>query len=784
MNFTEEQQLILNQKTGSFKVLAAAGSGKTSTMSYLVKDEIESCRAKESEICFITFTRFAADQIKRKISLIMKRYTNVMYGTFHATMYRLLYKACIHPPEPEGLYDARMEEGVKFFINLMIQRDPRLIQVLQAYKILIVDEFQDLDESQFNFVKMFKEIQPNLRVIAIGDLAQNIYRFRGTSNEFLRTHIHSAVEGLGSFRLTTNFRSSQKILAFVNTVFKEEIKNKQILPMRAHNKSPVGQNIKYYEYAKCPGKGMGEYEELVAVTLLPILTDAKKHEKSVCLIFPVMKCSSFQIITGLMRKFSRDSKYSFDFHQITKEDETCSTVEFSYNPKDKMSPVQASTIHGSKGLEWDIVALIDFSEKLYEIKGDDEDSEAFVAEKTNLAYVAITRAAEELYIFANANKMGRCRLFARLGADIDTVMDCVYWGKEKLEQNQAGVNSMMSVTDIIKKIVQFPDLYERVKLCSENIPVISQKNGVKMEMEPVYNEFKKRTREMAFGTYFDWKLKDLMCDCKTKTLQNIIIELLNLDRYFTNKSASTESIEERLMKLDLSFIFANKEPSDELIKYITASRYIAKFFHRMVFMTPHVKALWYDIGNTIQKIYTKEKRTIKEEYILSQLTNFYLRGIISEIQAVNAPSNLYQGLPNYFEEFIENHIGPAQTLIKECIKEAGISEDIGIECDAPLESDTFIVGEADMMVGELLIEIKCGAHMNPIDLRESGSCKNLLQLLSYVALARHGTIQYECKKAALINPLTGSWEIYHIEAWSENDSKEFMSVLEELRTRV
>jgi hypothetical protein len=784
MQFTKEQDLVLSQKDGSFKVLAAAGSGKTSTMSYLVKDEIDSGRALESEICFITFTRFAAHQIKRKISSIMGRHTSVLYGTFHATMYRLLNKAGITPPEPEGLYDARMEEGVKFFIRQMASRVPALVMILQTYRILIVDEFQDLDEAQFNFVKQFKEIQPSLRVIAIGDLAQNIYRFRGTSNEFLRTYIHNIIDDLRTFKLTTNFRSSKKILKFVNILFKDEIKNKQILPMRPFSAAVDGQNIKYYEYAKCPGKGMGEYEELVATTLLPILTDAKKNGKSVCLIFPIMKCSSFQIITGLLRKFSRESKYAFDFHQITKEDETCSTVEFNYNPKDCSAPVQASTIHGSKGLEWDIVALIDFSDKLYEIKGEEEDSEAFIAEKTNLAYVAITRAAEELHIFANANLLGRNRLFARLGADIDTVMDCVYWGKEEVEINTENGLYMISVTDLIKKIIQHPDLYDRAIACSENIQIVSERRGSKMEMEYVYNELKKRTREMAFGTYIDWKLKRLMCDCETKTLQDIVIELLNLDKFFTQKNAAIETVEQRLTKLDLAFVFAEKEPSDELIKYITASRYIAKFFHRMAFMTPHVKALWYDIGNTIERINKKKEKTIKEEYILSQLLNFYMRGILSEIQAVNAPSNLYQGLPEDFEEFIDYHIGPAQDIIRQCIREAGVSDEVGIECDAPLESKTFIVGEADMMVGELLIEIKCGAHTNPVDLRESGSCKNLLQVLSYVALARHGTIQYDLKKAALINPLTGSWEMYDIEAWPEESSKEFMAVLEELRVRV
>ena len=174
MNFTEEQKLILSQKKGSFKVLAAAGSGKTSTMSYLVKDEIVSKRTSECDIAFITFTRFASDQIKTKLRKIMERWTKVLCGTFNATMWKLLIQAKIEPPEPVGLYDARMEQGEKFFLDLMRKKDPRLLKTLLGYKILIVDEFQDLDEAEFEFVKLFKEIQPELRIIAIGDLAQNI----------------------------------------------------------------------------------------------------------------------------------------------------------------------------------------------------------------------------------------------------------------------------------------------------------------------------------------------------------------------------------------------------------------------------------------------------------------------------------------------------------------------------------------------------------------------------------------------------------------------------------
>lgn len=783
MNFTDEQKLILSQKKGSFKVLAAAGSGKTSTMSYLVEDEIVSGRTIESDIAFITFTRFASDQIKTKLRKIMKRWTKVLCGTFNATMMRLLNQAKIDVPEPIGLYDARMAQFEKFFLDLMTNKDPRLVKTLIAYKILIVDEFQDLDESQFEFVKLFREIQPGLRIIAIGDLAQNIYRFRGTSNEFLRTLLDELIPDLNCFQLTTNFRSSKHILRFVNRLFKEEIKEGHILPMSAPDSAIVGYKPRYYEYAKSPGKGIGEYEELVAQTLIPILKEAKKNSKSVVLIFPILKNPSYQMITGLIRAYSRRDGYSFDLHQIAKEDETCLTVTIDYDPKDPKSAIQCSSFHASKGLEWDVVAIINMSDSIYEIRGEEEDSEAFYAEKTNLAYVGVTRAVEELYIFANANVGGRCRLFARLGTNIDKVMSTTYWGEDESDY-EVGRLRPIGVTELVRKLPQHPDLYQRAIECSENINVISENRGQQMPMEDVYTEMKKRNRELAFGTFVDWKLKQLLCKGKSKTLQDIILELFSLTGIYLSKETMYEDISTRLMKLDIWFLNSDKEPDGDLERYITASRHIAMFSGRMHSMVPGVKQIWNDIKNRIDKCFEKEVRSIKDEYILSQTLNFYLRNVITEIQAADAPAHLKQGLPEGLEEFAEVIMEPAALTIRSCVKSAGVSYTSDIYGDVPLESESLIIGEIDMVVDDLFIDLKCGMNMKPAELREAGSCKNLLQLLTYVSLGRHGTLPRDCKKAALINPLTGSWEMYDIEAWSMEDSKEFMAVLEELRARV
>ena len=115
MNVTPEQQEILACREGSFRVLAAAGSGKTTTMALYVKQQIESHTVQENQICFITFTRFAAKQIRDKVAKILGRSAQLLYGTFHATMYKLGNKAGIIPPQQKGLYDACMEEGVKRF---------------------------------------------------------------------------------------------------------------------------------------------------------------------------------------------------------------------------------------------------------------------------------------------------------------------------------------------------------------------------------------------------------------------------------------------------------------------------------------------------------------------------------------------------------------------------------------------------------------------------------------------------------------------------------------------
>ena len=793
MDLTSEQKIIIKHAGNCMLINAGAGCAKTTTCSLYVKQQIEN-GCPEEAICFITFTRFAADEIKTKLKKVMGRKPEVWTGTFHKTMFKFMTIAGIIQPESVNLFSKTMDLKVNFFLDQIEKRNPSLVAILHRFQIVITDEFQDLDEIQFRFLEPWKQITPKVIMVAVGDLAQNIYRFRGTSNEFLRTQFEKRIDpSVKKYTLTTNFRSTQSILNLVNRMFQHEIKNKLILPMNAGpmNAGPIapqGNKPKYYEYAINPGKGLGEYEGMVVQILLPLILDAKANKKSIVLIFPVIKCPSYEMIMTKLRHHSMKQGYNFDIHQICKEDETSTTVEFRYDTRDSKSPVQCSSIHSSKGLEWDIVALVNFTNEIFKPKTDEEDGEALFAEKTNLSYVAVTRPINELYIFGNANDGGRHHHLAQLGNALKDYVDIELWGEAEYEPYAKSLRPV-GVKDLIRKLSQQPDLNRRIKACSGNI-ISHVFDGVPMMREDIYDEMKLRNREVAFGTYMDWKIKQVLCTETSKTNQEKLYELLMFyekKRWKLLKKNALEEFSFREVSLEADFNNLDYVALDTIAQYVPPSRIIGMYNTRLYAMDEETSEICYTVENAIFKAATRPVRRIRDEYILSQTYDFYARGRLSEIQAVNAPSNQFQGLPRNFEEFVEVNTDHMRESLIGIMGRCGYKEGQQILGDYNLESVNMIMGQADLVIPKhkngIIVEIKVSAAVKGVDLRDSGNCKNLLQVLAYVALGRHGMIPLTVRWAMLINPLTQAHEIYDLDTWSYKDSKEFLNVLEELKGR-
>lgn len=91
MGFNEAQAQAIQHTDGPCLVLAGPGSGKTLTIVNRVKYLIEKQKVRPEEILVVTFTRFAAAEMKSRLCLVMgKRDLPATVGTFHGIYYGIL----------------------------------------------------------------------------------------------------------------------------------------------------------------------------------------------------------------------------------------------------------------------------------------------------------------------------------------------------------------------------------------------------------------------------------------------------------------------------------------------------------------------------------------------------------------------------------------------------------------------------------------------------------------------------------------------------------------------
>jgi DNA helicase-2/ATP-dependent DNA helicase PcrA len=109
------------------------------------------------------------------------------------------------------LASGRVDFGSQIGLALRLLRErPHLRREYQeAFRWILVDEFQDTNHVQFELVKLLAAGRGNLTVV--GDDDQSIYRFRGAKVENLLGFL-DAFPGAGTVLLRRNYRSGQRIL--------------------------------------------------------------------------------------------------------------------------------------------------------------------------------------------------------------------------------------------------------------------------------------------------------------------------------------------------------------------------------------------------------------------------------------------------------------------------------------------------------------------------------------------------------------------------------------------
>lgn len=146
---SDEQKLFIRHGTAGHNILVEAciGSGKTTAIQALCNE------IKGKNILYLTYNKLL--KLDAKARIINGRTTVTNY---HGFAWQELQKAHIHSG-----------------ISELIQVYNRSNLKVGSYDVLILDEYQDIDQEISEMLMHIKEQRPGIQIVAVGDMCQKIY---------------------------------------------------------------------------------------------------------------------------------------------------------------------------------------------------------------------------------------------------------------------------------------------------------------------------------------------------------------------------------------------------------------------------------------------------------------------------------------------------------------------------------------------------------------------------------------------------------------------------------
>ncbi len=429
------QLKIINDRESKYIVVAAGpGSGKTRILVHKLASLLLMEEVRHEQLLMITFSRAAATEFKRRLlALIGNAAHFVQIQTFHSFCFDLLGKV--------GDLE-KSSDVIKEAVGYIGQGKAEPSKITKT--VVVIDEAQDMDQNEFQLIQALIDHNDDIRVIAVGDDDQNIFEFRNSDSRYMQELLQR--DGSVCYELVENYRSKANLVAYAN-LFAELLQNRMkktpniavqkengrirmiryqggevmtpaILQFEQeqmtgsvcimaktneealqiawllHNKGLPARLIQSNEhYDLCKLREIRYFIQCLKLTSETVIIQAAVWENALSrLKSRFARSKDLAVCLELLNEFRElNSKYMYvsDFTFFlaeSKEEDFC---------KEEYGQIYVSTIHKSKGREFDHVILL---LKDYAIR---------TGEQKRTLYVAMTRAREQLMIHYNADFPGQ-----------------------------------------------------------------------------------------------------------------------------------------------------------------------------------------------------------------------------------------------------------------------------------------------------------------------------------------------------------------------------------------
>lgn len=252
--------------------------------------------------------------------------------------------------------------------GLFVEHEGILRKWQSRYRYILVDEFQDINNVQYDVLRLLAGDEKN--VFAVGDDDQSIYAFRGSRPELMKKFMRQ-YPGCKKVDLRINYRCGEKIIGAADTLIRN---NTDRIDRPMQRSAPSGSDGKVYVAQLESTKIQAVF---VCDVIEHLIMDKGYRLSDIAVLYRSDHCATMLIKEARARGLVNEASDSLNI----------------------------LTAHASKGLEYRCVFVISLQEGLFpHHKSISEDN---IPEERRLMYVAMTRAKELLFLCSVSTEHGK-----------------------------------------------------------------------------------------------------------------------------------------------------------------------------------------------------------------------------------------------------------------------------------------------------------------------------------------------------------------------------------------